>query len=130
MNANQSRMSNKITNITDAWTLYSQGSKFGQMTLEEFKTHTEASLAIRMELASLRLQIKGMIAARTAADLLSRPVVERAVAGVVADPDFGSNSALYRAMNYVTKSERASGLTRKTPATDAASNSPSSPAAN
>lgn len=36
-----------------------------------------------------------------------------AVKGVVADPNFGDNSALYEAMGYIRKSDRKSGLTRK-----------------
>ena len=39
--------------------------------------------------------------------------VQLVVAGVIADPTEGANSALYEAMGYVRKSERKSGLTRK-----------------
>jgi hypothetical protein len=39
--------------------------------------------------------------------------VQLVVNGVVGDPTFGPDSALYEAMGYVRKSERKSGLTRK-----------------
>ena len=39
--------------------------------------------------------------------------------GVVGDPAFGDNSDLYDAMGYVRKSDRASGLTKKSKAAPA-----------
>jgi transcriptional regulator with XRE-family HTH domain len=38
---------------------------------------------------------------------------QKVIKGVVGDPNYGDDSNLYEAMGYVRKSERASGLTKK-----------------
>ena len=48
---------------------------------------------------------------RADADFLVK--AQQVVAGVLADPTEGPDSALYKAMGYRRKSERKSGLTRK-----------------
>ena len=46
-------------------------------------------------------------------DVSTMKMCERIKNGVVADPDFGDDSALYEALGYIKKSNRKSGLTRK-----------------
>ena len=125
MKQNPKRINAKINEFIDAWTKFAPDTKFSGMTLEEFKTAMFASLDARHRLDDLRLEIKGAIATRNAGDLVSLDLLPRIVAGVVADPNQGANSALYRAMNYVPKIERASGLTFKTLAADAPASSSS-----
>jgi hypothetical protein len=45
---------------------------------------------------------------------------QKVVKGVVGDPNYGDDSNLYEAMGYVRKSERASGLTKKSSTAQAA----------
>ena len=55
--------------------------------------------------AQLRVQ-------RDNADAVSLPTVQRVVAAVIADEVEGNDGELYKAMGYVRRTERASGLTR------------------
>ena len=50
---------------------------------------------------------------RDAADVDTMAGVDLVVKGVVGDPKFGDDSALYEGMGYIRKSQRKSGLTRK-----------------
>ena len=125
MKINPKRINTKINEFIDAWTKFAPETKFSGMTLEEFKTAVFASLDARHRLEDLRLEIKGVIGTRNAGDLVILDLLPRIEAGVVADPNQGANSALYRAMNYVPKIERASGLTIKTQAADAPANTSS-----
>lgn len=54
-----------------------------------------------------------MIAARDAADAAFSSKAQLVVAGVLADPTEGPDSALYEALGYTRKSERRSGVTRR-----------------
>jgi len=117
------RIVDKIQNLLSAWGQYAPESKFGGMSLSEFKTATRPSLENRDQLASIRQQVKGAITARVASDLATRELVKRVVAGVVADPTYGAKSPMYSALNYVTDLERASGLKKS-----AASATPTTPA--
>ncbi len=60
-----------------------------------------------------------------AADKAAQKLIRRVVAGVIADPLLGPDSALYRAMKYVPDSERATGSTTKAPATPTGTSSTS-----
>jgi hypothetical protein len=57
--------------------------------------------------------LEGKKAARSDADLAANEVLDLVVNSVRGTPGFGQDSALYRALGYVRKSERKSGLTRK-----------------
>ena len=52
-------------------------------------------------------------AARDTADTATMKMCEMIKNGVVADPAFGDDSALYEALGFIRKSNRRSGLTRK-----------------
>jgi len=53
-----------------------------------------------------------LIDQRDIADVETNRLIQLVVKGVVGDPTFGEDSALYEAMGYVRKSERKSGLKR------------------
>ncbi len=103
----------KIERMITAWRTLAPDKSFGGMTLGEFEAFAETSRAPRRRLEELRDEIKQEEAARDRADVNFLAKAELVVAGVVADPTEGNNSALYEAMGYVRKSERQSGLTRK-----------------
>jgi len=50
---------------------------------------------------------------RNSADLETNDLADKVVNPVKGDPNFGEESALYSAFGYVLKSDRASGLTRR-----------------
>ena len=103
----------KIEQAVKAWTTLAPTAKFGGMSLDEFKAVVQPSQTTRDSLTTLEQQMTAAIDARDAADETSLTKVQLVVNGVVGDPVFGEDSALYEAMGYVRKSERKSGLTRK-----------------
>lgn len=103
----------KMLKVLNAWKRLAPGKKFGGKTLDEYDLQVGKSLTPRENLVALKNQELQEIATREDEDLVTLADIETIVAGVVADPTEGSNSALYEAMGYVRKSERKSGLTRK-----------------
>lgn len=103
----------RINEITEAWTKHATEAKFAGLTLMEFQAAINPPLAIRANMNEARRDIKGKIAQKKTADIAARDLLRRVVDCVIADPNYGPNSALYRAMDYVTRDERKSGLTRK-----------------
>jgi hypothetical protein len=99
--------------ILQAWQTYAKKDEFAEMTREEFAVATEASLSKRQELEALLVQMQGLIQERELADATTRELISRVVNAVRGDSRHGMDSAMYRAMGYVTRSERASGLKRK-----------------
>jgi hypothetical protein len=83
------------------------------MTLAQFKAALQPSMDARQTLANLKEQTDAAEVTRDTADAVSLKKHQQAVNGVLADPNFGDDSALYEAMGYVRKSKRKTGLTRK-----------------
>lgn len=108
--ANQERMQR----IINAWETLAPAKSFGGMTLAQFKTSAQPAIDAREQIDDLEDQLTGAISAREAADGAFAAKAQQAVNGVLADPTEGPDSALYEAMGYTRKSERRSGLTRKT----------------
>jgi hypothetical protein len=103
----------KIDEVVAAWETLAKTQSFGGMTLEQFKTAVQPSQAARDVIEALDKQMTAALNARDEADQVSLEKAQLVVNGVVGDPTFGPDSALYEAMGYVRKSERKSGLTRK-----------------
>ena len=103
----------KIDEVVKAWESLAKTQSFGGMTLEQFKLAVKPSQDTRVILDDLDKQVTAALNARDTADQISLEKVQLAVNGVVGDPNYGPDSALYEAMGYVRKSERKSGLTRK-----------------
>ena len=81
-------------------------TKFAGMTLGEFKVATDPCRDLREGLAASASSRKAAVGTRNYADKVSRALVKRVIAGVKADPAFGDDCALYRAMGFVPASER------------------------
>ena len=86
---------------------------FGGMTLDQFKTQTAPSFTKRDNIASLEQQIAQEINERDAADEISLALLQRVIAGILADPTEGPDSSLIEGVGRVRQSERKTGLTRK-----------------
>jgi hypothetical protein len=71
------------------------------------------SLDVRTELADNAARNVGLKAKRAVVDAASNALIQRVVAGVKSDPAQGEDGVLYAAMGFVRKSERGSGLTRR-----------------
>ncbi len=111
-----------LTTVTESWAEHAKEETFSGMNPAQFKVLTRTSLTERERLDTILRDRRAGIARREAADSKTREYIKMVVHAVLADPDHGPNSALYRAMGYITDNERASGLTRKGDAPDDPSN--------
>jgi hypothetical protein len=103
----------KITRTSDAWDEHAEDAKFAGLTLDQFKAKVKPSLDCRDKIASLRRQLEAAIKKRKECDAESYEFCAKVVNAVRGDVEFGEDSALYKALGYVPKSERKSGLRRK-----------------
>jgi hypothetical protein len=103
----------KMQQVLSAWKTLAPDKTFGGLTVAQFETQVNKSLAPRARLDELDDEIKQQQALRESEDTTTMGKVQLIVAGVLADPTEGADSALYEAMGYVRKSDRQSGLTRK-----------------
>ncbi len=106
--------------IMDGWTELAPAATFAGLTLAQYQAAVQPSFDARALVAKLETDLKAAQDARDAADLKTRATNEKVVKAVVADANYGDDSALYERMGYVRKSARASGLTRKAKAAKAA----------
>ena len=99
--------------IAKAWQENAESESFAGMTLEEFKSVTQNTIAERETLEKLRRDVSGTIVRRKVADKETRSKNKRVVYAILASPKFGADSDLYRSLGYVTDIERANGLKRE-----------------
>lgn len=103
----------RIRLFRTAWRELAQNQSFAGMTLGQFDTATEPALALRAEIEALGKQIEGKKTERSATDRETLELLDMVVNSVRGTPGYGPDSALYRALGYVRKSERRSGLSRR-----------------
>jgi hypothetical protein len=97
--------------VTEGWEEHTEDAKFAEMTLDQFKANVTPSLDCREKIASLRRQLEAVIKKRQERDAASTDICAKVV-NAVRDIEYGEDSALYKALGYVPKSERKSGLRR------------------
>ena len=103
----------KIERMLNAWDTLAPAKSFGGMTHAQFAAAAAPARAARARIDDLETQLKQALAERDAADEAFAAKAQLVVAGVLADPTEGPDSALYEAFGYTRKSARKSGLTRK-----------------
>jgi hypothetical protein len=110
----------KFARILSAWQTLAPSKTFGGMTVQQFEEVCYPSKEMRGVIDVLQAQMTQAINNRDAADEVTAAKVQQAVAGVLADPTEGPDSALYEAFGYTRKSERKAGRPRKddTPPSD------------
>lgn len=86
---------------------------FGGIKLDAFEPDVEVCRQDRKDIVDHDNAGKGLIVKRDDDDEAALAKRELIVNGVIGDPNFGPDSALYEALGFVRKSERKSGLTRK-----------------
>ena len=99
--------------MVNAWETLAPDKSFGGMTLAQFQAAIQPARAARERIDDLEDQLSQAKADRIRADEEFLAKAQLVVAGVLADPNAGSDSALYKEMGYTRKSERKTGLTRK-----------------
>ena len=103
----------KMKKVLNALKTIAPDKTFGGKTSATFETQVNKSLAPRQRLIEIADEEIEQQALRESEDVITMKDIELIIAGIIADPEFGSDSALYEACGYVRKSERKSGLTRK-----------------
>ncbi len=103
----------RIREVSAAWRALAPDSKFAEMTLAEFEAAVAPPETLRAEIKALEKQLEGKKTARSDADKAAGAILELVIDSLRGTPGFGRNSDLYRACGYVRKSERKSGLSRK-----------------
>jgi hypothetical protein len=107
------QITDRITRFEQAWEKLADTTSFGGMTLSEFTEIVKPSFDERANIQVLEAQRSAAIRRRDDADELAREKMDLVVNAVRGNPDFGPDSPLYRALGFIPKSERRSGLTRK-----------------
>jgi hypothetical protein len=102
-----------LEKVINAWDTLAPSKSFGGMTRQQFEEACFPSKEMRGLVTTLQTQLAQAIDQRDAADKVSMAKLQLVVAGVLADPAEGPDSALYEAFGYTRKSERKTGLRRK-----------------
>jgi hypothetical protein len=113
MKHNPKKVAVKLQQVADAWKTLRPTKSFAGMTLEQFQTQIQPSLAARDQLTTLRGQTVDSRMQRQQSDAASLNAAQLVVNAVRGDVAEGENGPLYAAMGYIPKNERRSGLTRK-----------------
>jgi hypothetical protein len=103
----------KMDRMINAWHTLAPDKTFGGMTYTQFDAVAAPCRATRQRIEELENQLRQEIAARDAADAAFAAKAQLVVAGVLADPTEGADSALYESLGYTRKSTRKTGLTRR-----------------
>jgi hypothetical protein len=115
MPSKNSKIKSKSNTALVAWANLAKDDTFAGMTLTQFSQMVGDTEEQLNQIAALSVSYTG--AAKQSDDLHQKlnDAIQALVSGVRADvTKYGPDSPLYKAMGYVPKSERASGLTRKT----------------
>jgi hypothetical protein len=104
----------RLSAILNAFEQIAPEARFGGLGAAQFQEQVNRSAAAREQITDLEDQLTDAIARRDDVDRESLRQAQLIVNGVVGDPAFGPDSPLYEAMGFVRKSNRKSGLTRKT----------------
>src|SRR5438270_9622540 len=101
----------KLDRVLTAWQAHADKKSFGGMTLTEFQAAVAPSQQRRVRIKELNEELDEETVAREHADEITEGLIKLVVAGVLADPTEGADSAIYAGMGYTRESERKSGLT-------------------
>ena len=112
MSESPKAMETFLDEVVSAWTELAPTAQFAGLTLAQFEAKVKPSYDTRTEVSTLETQLKAARQSRRNADEVSNDDALNIVNGVRSAPGFGENSALYKAMGYIPKNARKSGLVR------------------
>ncbi len=107
------RPARKAADFHAAWKQLAPEDSFGGKTLAELETAMGPLETALDELRTLTVSRSAALKVRDQEERALNALLIRVAHGVRSHPDHGEDSPLYRAMGFVPKSERASGLTRR-----------------
>ena len=100
--------------LASGWEKYAVDHTLSGYTLAQLKALIASLKDLVAAMDALKLEYRGKIAARQSMGLELRDIRQRIVHCIRGHEDFGEDSEFYRFLGFKTKSERRSGLTRKT----------------
>jgi hypothetical protein len=103
----------KARDFQRAWSELVPEASFAGMTLADFETALAPFDAAAKDLNDLTVQAAAAKTVLNQEESALRGMLNKVAHSVRADLNHGDDSPLYRAMGYIPRSERASGLTRK-----------------
>ncbi len=103
----------RIERMLNGWRTLAPDKAFGGMGLDDFEGVIAPCRTSRTRIEQIDAQRQQEVTARTAADANFIAKAKLVVAGVLADPDFGPDSALYESFGYTPDRDRKTGLTRR-----------------
>ncbi len=103
----------KIQNVGNAWETLRPKKKFSDMTLADYRKAVFPSEEVRTTIARLEGELTAAISKREIADAAGLKIALAVVSSVKGDLAESEDGELYEAMGYIRKSERKSGLHRK-----------------
>ena len=103
----------RLRKAISSWETMAPTKSFGGLTLDQFKTQTKPSFTVRETIANLDAQMTQALNERATVDETSLGLLQRVIAGILADPTEGPDSSLIEGVGRTRQSERKSGLTRK-----------------
>jgi hypothetical protein len=106
-------LSKELEVLAIGWEKYGLNHTFSGYTLEQLKALIASLKELMAAMDALKLEYRGKIAARQSMGLELRDIRLRIVHCIRGHEDFGEDSEFYRFLGFKTKSERKSGLTRK-----------------
>ena len=113
-------LSKELEVLAIGWEKYGLNHIFSGYTLEQLKALIASLKELVAAMDALKLEYRGKIAARQSMGLELRDIRLRVVHCIRGHEDFGEDSEFYRFLGFKSKSERKSGLTRKTTETNEA----------
>ncbi len=118
MGNNHKQTKSRANSIATAWGTLAKDDSFGGYTLAQFQQLQGDAQVKSANLTALDAGYADAMRQRDAAHNALNEAMLNVVDGVKGDTaKYGANSSLYKAMGYVPRDERASGLTRKTTVT-------------
>lgn len=109
---NQKYYIDKAAKLISCWTQFAKEDSFNGVSLTDYEAASKDCFETRAEIKITQQKLDGLLAQRLQADLVSNELGRKVVQGIVGHPKHGDNSPFYRALGYVIRDERASGLVR------------------
>ena len=104
----------KLHKLVTAWDVHAPDKLFGGMTLTQFKTKVLPSLDARTAVETAVNSRRNAALLRDDSDAESVRAQQAVISAIKGDPEHGDDSTLYQACGYVPRSQKKSGLSRKT----------------